>query len=100
VEAHAYGEAEPVFALDLSAVPRDLVAELERRIAGALRVVLTPSVRIAKKRSMISCQVSGSRSSLSSMELVTSANSTVTCLRSPSSAEREVRIFSARCRGV
>jgi hypothetical protein len=60
----------------------------------------TPSVRIAKKRSMISCQVSGSRSSLSSMELVTSAKSTVTCLRSPSSAEREVRIFSARCRGV
>jgi hypothetical protein len=30
----------------------------------------------------------------------TSAKSTVTCFRSPSSALREVRIFSARCFGV
>ena len=34
------------------------------------------------------------------VEPTTSANSTVTCLRSPSSAERGRRIFSARCRGV
>src|SRR5215470_8016144 len=34
------------------------------------------------------------------MEPLRSANSTVTCLRSPSSALLEVRIFSARCLGV
>jgi hypothetical protein len=40
VAAHAHGEAEPGFALDFAAVPGDLVAELKRRIAGALGVVL------------------------------------------------------------
>src|SRR5439155_14376919 len=35
-----------------------------------------------------------------SIEHLRSANSTVTCLRSPSRALREVRIFSARCFGV
>ena len=39
---------------------------------------------------------SGSRSARSSMEPLRSANSTVTCLRSPSRALREVKIFSAR----
>jgi hypothetical protein len=34
------------------------------------------------------------------MDPFRSANSTVTCLRSPSRALREVRIFSARCFGV
>src|SRR5712691_7005386 len=34
------------------------------------------------------------------MEPLRSANSTVTCLRSPSRAALEVRIFSARCFGV
>src|SRR5438309_302311 len=43
---------------------------------------------------------SGSRSASSSIEPLTSAKSTVTCLRSPSSAVREARIFSARCLGV
>src|SRR4030095_2285468 len=43
---------------------------------------------------------SGSRSATSSIESLVSAKSTVTCLRSPSSALFEVRIFSARCRGV
>ena len=42
----------------------------------------------------------GSRSASSSMEPLRSANSTVTCLRSPSRAPFEVRIFSARCLGV
>src|SRR5712692_6652224 len=42
---------------------------------------------------------SGSRSASKAMEPLRSANSTVTCLRSPSRAAREVRIFSARCRG-
>src|SRR4029453_15323338 len=47
-----------------------------------------------------SCRASsGSRSASSSMEPFRSANSTVTCLRSPSSAWREVRIFSARYGG-
>jgi hypothetical protein len=43
---------------------------------------------------------SGSRSASSSMEPLRSAKRTVTCLRSPSSAALEVRIFSARCLGV
>jgi predicted ATPase len=60
----------------------------------------TPSVRIWKKRSRISCHPSGPTSSARSIEPFTSAKSTVTCFRSPSSALREVRIFSARCFGV
>src|SRR5215813_12394428 len=43
---------------------------------------------------------SGSRSASNSIEPLRSAKSTVTCLRSPSSATLEVRIFSARCLGV
>src|SRR5262245_34937881 len=43
---------------------------------------------------------SGSRSASSSIELLRSAKRTVTCLRSPSRALFEVRIFSARCLGV
>ena len=46
------------------------------------------------------CVCSGSRSTTNSVELLMSANSTVTCFRSPSRAALEVRIFSARCRGV
>jgi hypothetical protein len=42
----------------------------------------------------------GSRSASSSIEPLRSAKSTVTCLRSPSRAAFEVRIFSARCFGV
>src|SRR4029077_2859768 len=60
----------------------------------------TPSERIWKKRCMISDHASASICSASSIEPFTSANSTVTCLRSPSRALREVRIFSARCLGV
>src|SRR2546426_12586061 len=48
-----------------------------------------------------SCRASsGSRLAMSSMEPLRSANSTVICLRSPSIALREVRIFSARYFGV
>jgi pimeloyl-ACP methyl ester carboxylesterase len=43
---------------------------------------------------------SGSRSASSSIEPLRSANRTVTCLRSPSRAALDVRIFSARCFGV
>jgi hypothetical protein len=43
---------------------------------------------------------SGPTRSASGVELAMSQNSTVTCLRSPSSAAREVRIRSARCLGV
>src|SRR3974377_98143 len=49
---------------------------------------------------MILCHSSGSTCSARSIEPFTSAKSTVTCLRSPSSALRDVRIFSARCFGV
>src|SRR6266478_920604 len=48
-----------------------------------------------------SCRASsGSRSASNSIELLRSAKRTVTCLRSPSRALLEVRIFSARCLGV
>src|SRR2546428_10671706 len=43
---------------------------------------------------------SGSRSASNSLEPLRSAKSTVTCFRSPSSATRDVRIFSARWVGV
>src|SRR5262249_40387346 len=46
------------------------------------------------------CITSGSTCCTNSEESATSANKTVTCLRSPSRALREVRIFSARCFGV
>src|SRR5262245_36301372 len=49
---------------------------------------------------MILCHSSGSTCSERSIDPFTSAKSTVTCLRSPSRAERDVRIFSARCFGV
>src|SRR5262245_33364278 len=49
---------------------------------------------------MILCHSSGSTCSERSIEPFTSANRTVTCLRSPSSALRVVRIVSARWRGV
>src|SRR5438093_4864515 len=48
----------------------------------------------------MTCHFSGSTCSASAMEPCTSAKSAVTCLRSPSRALREVRIFSARCWGV
>ena len=48
---------------------------------------------------MICRHCSGSLRSASSIEPITSANSTVTCLRSPSRAPRPARIFSARCSG-
>ena len=60
----------------------------------------TPSVRIAKKRDMIRENASGSSASASSIEPFTSAKSTVTCLRSPSTAAFDWRILSARCLGV
>jgi hypothetical protein len=43
---------------------------------------------------------SGSRSASNSIESLRSAKRTVTCLRSPSRAALDVRIFSARCFGV
>ena len=42
----------------------------------------------------------GAERSASAVELTRSQKSTVTGLRSPCMAAREVRIFSARCRGV
>ena len=60
----------------------------------------TPSARIRNQVSRSWCQASSPSRFESSVEPAMSANSTVTCLRSPSSAEREVRIRSARCRGV
>ena len=74
-------------------LPDDAVAADNRRSLdnrGALAETTPSSLRAS----------SGSRSAMSSIESLVSAKSTVTCLRSPSSVSLEVRIFSARCRGV
>src|SRR5262245_34333734 len=49
---------------------------------------------------MMPCHSSGSSCSASSIEPFTSAKRAVTCLRSPSSADLDCRILSARCLGV
>ena len=49
---------------------------------------------------MIAWTSSGSRRSDIAVKPETSVNMTVTCLRSPSMAHRDLRIFSARCFGV
>ena len=51
-------------------------------------------------RSMIAWTSSGSRRSDMAVKPETSENMTVTSFRSPSTAERVLRIFSARCFGV
>src|SRR5215831_5634840 len=60
----------------------------------------TASIMCSSTGSRILRASSGSRSASSSIEPLRSAKSTVTCLRSPSRAALEVRIFSARCLGV
>src|SRR5712692_9163403 len=60
----------------------------------------TASIIRSRTGSRILRASSGSRSASSSIEPLRSAKRTVTCLRSPSSAALEVRIFSARCLGV
>src|SRR5439155_11043599 len=50
--------------------------------------------------SMIPCSSSGSTRADKEVNPATSAKRTVTCLRSPSTAPRLVRIFSTRWRGV
>src|SRR3954454_2688706 len=60
----------------------------------------TPSQRISKNRSMIWRQASGSCCSARSIEPMTSANITVTCLRSPTATPRPARILNARCSGT
>src|SRR5262245_33808495 len=49
---------------------------------------------------MMPCHSSGSSSEASFVDPLTSAKRIVTCLRSPSRALRNVRIFSTRCFGV
>ena len=56
--------------------------------------------RSSKNRSSSSCIASGPSCSASGVESAMSQKSTVTCLRSPSSALRELRMRSARYRGV
>ena len=98
----------------------------QRRVAGAHRMVLMRDRRAEQRHDAVAhdpvdgalvavharpssrraphpeCRraSSGSASSISASEPLTSANSTVTCLRSPSSAARERRTRSARCLGV
>jgi hypothetical protein len=98
---------------------------MERRIAGSLRVVLVGDGRAEERHDPVArvlvdgsleavdavrqdleeaiqdaVPLLGSTDSASSSELLTSANRMVTCLRSPSRADFEARIFSARCLGV
>ena len=54
----------------------------------------------AKAPSITVCRSSGSSCVDIFVKPTQSAKSTVTCLRSPSSAERELKILSARCFGV
>jgi hypothetical protein len=54
----------------------------------------------AKQPSISRCTASGSSRSDTAVKPAMSANRTVTCFRSPSSALRAVRIFSAKCFGV
>ena len=60
----------------------------------------TSAVISSKQRSMIAVHSSGSSLSASAVKPAMSAKRTVTCRRSPSRADRERRILSARCRGV
>src|SRR5262245_19469199 len=60
----------------------------------------TASIISSSTGSRILRASSGSRSASSSIEPLRSANRTVTCLRSPSKAAFDMRIFSARCFGV
>src|SRR5207249_12280400 len=63
-------------------------------------VAMTASIMSSRTGSSSLRASSGSRSPRSSIEPLRSAKRTVTCLRSPSRAVLEVRIFSARCFGV
>ena len=75
----------------------DPVAEelVDAALVGVHRARMT-----SKARSMMAWTSSGSRRSDRAVNPDTSVNMTVTCLRSPSIALRDVRIFSARCIGV
>ncbi len=60
----------------------------------------TSAVMRSKQPLMMRWTSSGSSFSARRVKPATSAKSTVTCRRSPSSAERDRRILSARCFGV
>ena len=60
---------------------------------------VTPAERIFRKRSMIARHSSGSSAPARSIDPCTSANRTVTCLRSPASSEPPWRTFSVRSWG-
>ena len=111
----------PMRAAHLLAVAADRLLHGQRRIAGPYGVVFMrnrrpkqghnaiahdlvhgPFVAVHGRHHALQHRVeelpasSGSRSASSSMEPLRSANSTVTCLRSPARALRDVKIFSAR----
>ena len=124
--ADARREAEALRAPQLVRVAPQRVAQVQRRVAGALRVILVRDRRAEERHDAVAGvlidraleamhafredreeavedRVPSSRDpacSASSIEPFTSAKSTVTCLRSPSSADLDCRILSARCFGV
>src|SRR5262245_4863901 len=125
IEPDAHRERQAVLGVDLARVGAGGVTQMERRVAGALRVVLVGdrraekrhaavpselvdealealdrSQKMRKKRCMICDHASGSSCSASFIEPFTSTKRTVTCLRSPSIAAFAWRIFSARSGGV
>jgi hypothetical protein len=112
-------EANPV------SVAPQLLLKVQSRVAGALRVVFVrdrgseqrddPVAGVLVDRALEAVHAVGEYLEEAvqdlmplfgidllgrSIEPFTSAKRTVTCLRSPSRAERAVKIFSARCFGV
>ena len=55
VQAHARREADAVLTLHVGGVTRDLVAQLEHRIAGPLRVILVRNRRAEQRHDPIAC---------------------------------------------
>jgi len=125
VDADPRRELEAMTPLHLARELAERIAHVQRRIARALRVVLVRDRRAEQRHDPIAGALVerpfeavdpigedleeaieddvpslGSVSSASSIEPFTSANNTVTCLRSPSRTACDVRIFSARCFGV
>ena len=125
IKSHADLDLNAMRATDLFAIVTDALLHRQGRVAGADRMVLMRDRRAEQSHDAIAhhlidgpliavdrrhhpfqhgveeqAGLLGVAVSQHFMEPFRSAKSTVTCLRSPSSMFREVRIFSARWLGV
>jgi hypothetical protein len=125
IESHAYREADPFGDAQLVRVAAQRFAQVQCGIASALREVFVRDRGTEQRHDAIATvlvdrafeAVNAFGQDLeepihdavpffrvefgaSSVDPLTSANRIVTCLRSPSRALRDVRIFSTRCFGV